>query len=94
MTEHRFEFTVSGVELTAAQKSQISEEIGVAVSRILAGMHGDGASSKTLATGPSWHIDGINGGRRWFGKDASAITRALVDAKVIQQPAIDAIARS
>ena len=93
MAEHKFEFVVSGVELSTAQKNQISEEIGVAVSRIITGMHGNGGHPTALVSGPSWHVDGINGGRRWIGKEALAITKALVDAKIVQQPSMDAMAR-
>lgn len=37
MPKHRFSYTVSGISLTEAQKAQISEEIAVAVTRVIVG---------------------------------------------------------
>ena len=37
MADHKFVFTVSGVDLSDEQKTVISQEIGAAVSRVLVG---------------------------------------------------------
>jgi hypothetical protein len=62
MADHKFVYTVSGVDLSDAQKTKISQEIAVAVTRALIG-----ASPEEL---PADHLSlcRINGGK-WIPTD-------------------------
>jgi hypothetical protein len=57
MTEHKFVYTVSGVDLTDAQKAAISQGIGATVASVLIG-----ASPQTLRS-DSLNIGNIHGGK-------------------------------
>jgi hypothetical protein len=57
MADTKFEFTVSGVNLSDEQKNRISGEIAQAVTRVLAG------NVKELLRTPMWSQVGIHGGR-------------------------------
>jgi hypothetical protein len=65
MADHKFEYTVSGVDLSNDQRSAISREIGAAVARVLLG-----ASPQTLRS-DSLNICKIQGGR-WIPVEAAA----------------------
>lgn len=57
MADHKFEFTVSGVELSEAQKNHIAGQIALVVTRALVGEAPD-----ALRT-PMWSQVNIHGGR-------------------------------
>jgi hypothetical protein len=57
MAEHKFEFRVSGVNLSEEQKSRIAGDIALVVTRALVG-----GSPGTLST-PMWSLMNIHGGR-------------------------------
>jgi len=57
VAEHKFEFTVSGVKLSEAQKKHIAGEIALAVTRALVG-----DAPEALRT-PMWSQVNIHGGR-------------------------------
>ena len=57
MADHKFEFTLSGVNLTEAQRSQIAGEIAMVVTRAVVG------NSPDAAKAAMWSQVKINGGR-------------------------------
>ena len=57
MAEHKFEFTLSGVNLSEAQKTQIASEIALVVTRAVTGN-----SPQALST-PMWSKVNIHGGK-------------------------------
>jgi len=57
MAEHKFEFTLSGVNLSDAQKTQIASEIALVVTRAVTG-----GSPQALST-PMWSKVNIHGGK-------------------------------
>jgi hypothetical protein len=57
MADHKFEFTLSGVSLSEAQKNNIAAEIGLAVTRAVVG-----SSPADLKT-PMWSLVNIHGGK-------------------------------
>jgi hypothetical protein len=57
MADHKFEFTLSGVNLTDEQKNSIAGEIALVVTRAVVG-----SSPKALST-PMWSQVNIHGGR-------------------------------
>jgi hypothetical protein len=57
MADHKFEFVVSGVELSEAQKTHISSQIALVVTQALVGK-----SPEALRT-PMWSLVNIHGGR-------------------------------
>jgi hypothetical protein len=57
MADHKFEFTLSGVNLSEEQKNKIASEIATVVTRAVVG-----DSPKSLST-PMWSLVNIHGGR-------------------------------
>jgi hypothetical protein len=57
MADHKFEFTLSGVNLSDEQKNRISSEIATVVTRAVVG-----DSPNALRT-PMWSLVNIHGGR-------------------------------
>jgi hypothetical protein len=57
MADHKFEFTLSGVNLSDEQKSNIASEIALVVTRAVTG--GSPANLRT----PMWSLVNIHGGR-------------------------------
>jgi len=57
MAEHKFEFTVSGVSLSDAQKNHIAGQIALVVTRALVG-----EAPENLRT-PMWSLVNIHGGK-------------------------------
>jgi hypothetical protein len=57
MADHKFEFTLSGVNLSEAQKNQIASEIALAVTRAVVG-----TDTEALRT-PMWSLLNIHGGK-------------------------------
>jgi hypothetical protein len=57
MADHKFEFTVSGVELSEEQKNNIAGEIAQVVTRAVVG------SSPTALRTAMWSLVNIHGGR-------------------------------
>lgn len=84
MQNHKFEYVVSGVELSSEQKAAISSAIASAVSGVLLGT-GAGAGHPGLA-GKVWGVFGgrgpVNGGRMIVGPDDTAITQQLTQPAV------------
>jgi hypothetical protein len=77
MADHRFVYTVSGINLTEAQKTKISEVIGVAVAEALAGQAPGTVRTDCLT------INRIYGGR-WI---PVADAEALGVEKLLSDPA-------
>jgi hypothetical protein len=65
MADHKFTYTISGVDLSDEQRATISREIGAAVARVLIG-----ASPKTVRS-DFINISKIQGGR-WLPTDLAA----------------------
>lgn len=57
MADHKFEFTLSGVNLSEAQKNAIASEIATVVTRAVVGN-----SPQALST-PMWILVNIHGGK-------------------------------
>lgn len=57
MADHKFEFTLSGVDLSEEQKNTIAGEIALAVTRVVVG-----DSPVSLRT-PMWSLVNLHGGR-------------------------------
>jgi hypothetical protein len=57
MADHKFEFTLSGVTLSDAQKHQIASDIALAVTRAVVG------TDKPALSTPMWSLLNIHGGR-------------------------------
>jgi hypothetical protein len=57
MADHKFEFTVSGVKMSEAQKKQIAGQIALVVTRALVG-----DAPENLRT-PMWSLVNIHGGK-------------------------------
>ncbi len=57
MADHKFEFTLSGVNLTEEQRTQIAGEIAMVVTRVVVGKSPDAAKAAM------WSQVKINGGR-------------------------------
>ena len=61
MADHRFEFTLSGAQLSDEQKLRISNEIAIAVTKVVVG------DTPELLSAPMFGICRINGGKNIMG---------------------------
>jgi hypothetical protein len=71
MTDHKFEFTVSGVKLSDDQKQRISNGIAAAVTQAMVG------DSPELLSAQFFSICRINGGKNMIGADVREAVSAL-----------------
>lgn len=71
MADHRFEFTLSGANLSDEQKLRISNEIALAVTKVVVG------DSPELLNAPMWTVCRVNGGKRFVGESARQVLQAV-----------------
>ncbi len=69
MADHKFEFTLSGVNLSDAQRNHIAAEIGLVVTRAMVG-----SSPADLKT-PMWSLVNIHGGKMVPDVDGRPLTK-------------------
>jgi len=69
MAEHKFEFTLSGVNLSDEQKNKIASEIALVVTRTVVG-----DSPSNLST-PMWSLVNIHGGKMVPDADGRPFTK-------------------
>lgn len=74
MPDHRFVYTVSGIELSEVQKSRISEQIAAVVTRAITGDTPDELSANYLT------LVRIHGGR-WIRAESDVNLEALTNPR-------------
>jgi hypothetical protein len=74
MADHKFEFTLSGAQLSDEQKLRISNEIAIAVTKVVVG------DTPELLAAPMFSICRINGGKNIMGPIAQELLTVVEKA--------------